>query len=124
MHLKVLLPSQLFADHDDVSRITAGSFGLLPHRLDCVAALTPGILAFETATGGEQFIAIDQGVLIKTGPDVLVSVRRALGGTDLAHLRDAVARQFLTLNAEDTHLRSVMSKLEATVLRHFATMAA
>ena len=124
MRLKVLLPSQVFAEHNDVARVTAGSFGLLPHRLDCVAALTPGILVFETATGGEQFIAIDQGVLIKTGPDVLVSVRRALAGTDLAHLRDAVARQFLALTAEDTHLRSVMSKLEATVLRHFATMAA
>jgi len=48
MHLKVLLPSNIFADTIGVLRIVAetfeGSFGLLPHRLDCVAALTPGIL--------------------------------------------------------------------------------
>ena len=44
--LKVLLPFQVFAEKTGVSRIVAetreGSFGLLPHRLDCVAALAPG----------------------------------------------------------------------------------
>jgi F-type H+-transporting ATPase subunit epsilon len=45
MHLKILLPYGVFADRPSVSRIVAetghGSFGLLPHRLDCVAALGP-----------------------------------------------------------------------------------
>src|SRR6516225_1890670 len=48
MHLKILLPFQIFADESGVRRIvaetSAGSFGLLPHRLDCAAALVPGIL--------------------------------------------------------------------------------
>ena len=91
MNLKVLLPFQIFAEKTDVSRIVAetreGSFGLLPHRLDCVAALAPGILTYETEADGEVFVAVDEGVLVKTGPDVLVSVRRALGGTDLGQLR-------------------------------------
>ena len=43
MNLKVLLPFRVFADRTGVSRIVAetreGSFGLLPHRRDCVAAL-------------------------------------------------------------------------------------
>ena len=81
MHLKVLLPFQIFTEKSDVLRIVAetreGSFGLLPHRLDCVAALTPGILTFETASDGEVFVAVDEGVLVKAGPEVLVSVRRA-----------------------------------------------
>ena len=58
MHLKVLLPFQIFADKAGVSRIVAetrdGSFGLLPHRLDCVASLPPGILIFETEEEGED----------------------------------------------------------------------
>jgi F-type H+-transporting ATPase subunit epsilon len=62
-----------------VSRIVAetreGSFGLLPHRLDCVAALAPGILIYETEAEGEVYLAVDEGVLVKTGLDVLVSVR-------------------------------------------------
>ena len=54
MKLKILLPFKVFAEKVDVLRIVAeshnGSFGLLPQRLDCVAALAPGILIYETAT--------------------------------------------------------------------------
>src|SRR5471032_1953931 len=105
MNLKILLPFQIFAEKTGVARIVAetreGSFGLLPHRLDCVAALTPGILIYETEADGECFVAVDEGVLVKTGADVLVSVRRALGGMDLGQLRAAVDRQFLTLNDQE-----------------------
>ncbi len=125
MNLKVLLPFQVFAEETGVSRIVAetraGSFGLLPHRLDCVAALTPGILIYETEVEGEFYVAVDEGVLVKTGPDVLVSVRRALGGTDLGHLRDAVEKEFLTLDEHEQMVRSVMAKLEAGFLRRFAS---
>jgi F-type H+-transporting ATPase subunit epsilon len=124
MNLKVLLPFQVFAEKTGVSRIVAetreGSFGLLPQRLDCVAALTPGILIYETEVEGEFYVAVDEGVLVKTGPDVLVSVRRALGGTDLGQLRDAVEKEFLTLDEHEQMVRSVMAKLEAGFLRRFA----
>ncbi len=124
MNLKVLLPFQIFAVKAGVSRIVAetreGSFGLLPHRLDCVAALVPGILLYETESSGEVFVAVDEGVLVKTGPDVLVSVRRAVSGTDLAHLRDAVQHEFLTLDQQEQSARSVMAKLETGFLRRLA----
>lgn len=124
MNLKVLLPFQIFADKTGVSRIVAetfdGSFGLLPHRLDCVAALTPGILIYETEADGEVFLAVDEGVLVKTGPDVLVSVRRALVGTDLGKLREAVKQEFLTLDEHEQSVRTVMAKLETGFLRRFA----
>ena len=116
MNLKVLLPFQIFADTTGVSRIIAetqeGSFGLLPHRLDCVAALVPGILIYETDSDGEVFVAVDEGVLVKTGADVLVSVRRALLGKDLGKLREAVEKEFLTLDENERSVRSVMVKLE------------
>ena len=109
MNLKVLLPFQIFAEKIGVSRIVAetlgGSFGLLPHRLDCVAALTPGILIFETELEGEVCVAVDEGVLVKTGPDVLVSVRNAIAGTDLGQLREAVEREFLHLNERERSVR-------------------
>jgi F-type H+-transporting ATPase subunit epsilon len=125
MNLKVLLPFKIFAEKTGVLRIVAatrdGSFGLLPHRLDCVAALTPGILIYETKSEGEVYVAVDAGVLVKTGPDVLVSVRQALVGTDLAQLRDAVEREFLTLDEREQNVRSVMVKLETGFLRRFAS---
>jgi len=125
MNLKVLLPFQVFAEKTAVSRIVVetreGSFGLLPHRLDCVAALAPGILTYETDADGEVFMAVDEGVLVKTGPEVLVSVRRALVGTDLGQLRAAVEKEFLTLDQREQNVRSVMVKLESGLLRRLAS---
>ncbi len=124
MNLKILLPFRIFAEETGVSRIVAetreGSFGLLPQRLDCVAALAPGILIYETESAGEVFVALDEGVLVKTGPDVLVSVRRAFAGTELGQLRDMVEKEFLTLNEQEQSARAVMAKLEAGFLRRFA----
>ena len=97
-----------------------GSFGLLPNRLDCVAALAPGILIYETPSDGEIYVAVDEGVMVKTGSDVLVSVRRAIGGTDLGQLRASVEREFLTLNDQEKVARSVMAKLETGLLRRLA----
>jgi F-type H+-transporting ATPase subunit epsilon len=125
MNLKVLLPFGIFAEKTGVLRIVAetraGSFGLLPRRLDCVAALEPGILIYETEAEGEVYVAVDEGVLVKTGPDVLVSVRRAIGGTDLGQLRDSVEQEFLTLDEHEQSVRSVMAKLETGFVRRFAT---
>ena len=125
MNLKVLLPFQIFADKTGVARIVAetreGSFGLLPHRLDCVAALVPGILIYETEADGEVLVAVDEGVLVKTGPDVLISVRRAIGGTDFGQLHDAVKKEFLTLDEHEQSVRRVVAKLETGFLRRFAT---
>ena len=126
MNLKILLPFKVFAEKSGVSRIVsethAGSFGLLPLRRDCVAALTPGILIYETAAEGEVFVAVDGGVLVKTGPDVLVSVRRAMRGADLGQLRKAVEDEFLALDAQEQNVRSVLTKLETGFLRRFATL--
>jgi len=124
MNLKVLLPSRIFADKTGVSRIVAqsreGSFGLLPHRLDCVAALAPGILIYENEAEGEVYVAVDEGVLVKTGLDVLVSVRNAIGGTDLGKLHEAVEQEFLNLNEGEQSVRSVMAKMESDLIRRLA----
>jgi len=124
MNLKVLLPFRIFAEKAGVSRIVAetrnGSFGLLPRRLDCVAALAPGILICENKAEGEVYMAVDEGVLVKTGADVFVSVRNAIGGTDLGQLREAVEREFRNLNEREQSVRSVMAKIESGFIRRLA----
>lgn len=126
MHLKILLPFHVFADKSDVSRIvvetSAGSFGLLPRRLDCVAALVPGILIYETEHDGEVFVAVDEGTVVKSGPEVLVSVRRALAGNDLAALRSEVSKQFLTISEQEQSVREVMAKMESGFIRRMADL--
>jgi len=124
MNLKILLPFQIFAEKTEVLRIVAetsvGSLGILPHRLDCVVALLPSILCYETEAEGEVYIAVDEGVLVKTGSEVLISVRRAMVGESLAQLRAAVEQEFLTLDETEQSIRSVMAKLESGFLRRFA----
>jgi F-type H+-transporting ATPase subunit epsilon len=123
MKLKVLLPYQVYAEIDGVERIVAettqGSFGLLPRRVDCVAVLEPGILTYETKAAGEIYIAVDEGILVKVGADVLVSVRNAIGGTDLGKLRVAVAKEFVDLDENEKQVRAVLARLESGFVRHF-----
>ena len=96
-----------------VAQTPQGSFGLLPYRLDCAAALAPGILTYETDAEGLVYLAVDQGVLVKTGMDVLVSVRNAIGGTDLDKLHEAVKREFLSLDEQEKNIRSILAKMES-----------
>jgi F-type H+-transporting ATPase subunit epsilon len=126
MHLKVLLPFGVFADESAVARIVAqtraGSFGLLPRRLDCVAALVPGILVYQCEGQQETYVAVDEGVLVKTGPEVLISVRRAVAGSELGQLRAAVAREFVELDDQERSLRSSLIKIESNLVSRLAAL--
>jgi F-type H+-transporting ATPase subunit epsilon len=121
MKLKVLLPFRVFTEKEQVKRLVAetprGAFGFLPHRLDCVAPLVPGILTYATEAEGEVYIAIDEGVLVKSGFTVLISVRNAIGGTELGKLRAAVEREFLALDEREQSVRAVLAKMESGFLR-------
>jgi F-type H+-transporting ATPase subunit epsilon len=121
MNLKVLLPFQIFIERKDVTKIVAqtfqGSFGILPRRLDCAAALAPGILTYETEAEGEVHLAVDQGVLVKAGADVMVSVRNVIGGTNLGKLHEAVTREFLNVGEQEKNVRSVLANMESGLVR-------
>ena len=124
MNLQILLPFQIFASVDKVTRMvvetTAGAFGLLPQRLDCVAALEAGILTYSIANeSGEHYVAVDAGILVKTGQSVRVSVRNAQTGNDLAQLYAAVQREFLHLDAHEREVRASLAKLESGFVRRF-----
>ena len=124
MQLKLLLPSEVLLDNINVLRIVAetnaGSFGILPHRLDCVAALVPGILTYEEKENIPVYLAVDEGVLVKVGPQVLVSVRRAIGGSDLGQLHEAVNKQFLALEKQERDVRDAIAKMESSFIGRIA----
>lgn len=121
MALKVLLPFKIFTEAKDVKRIVAetngGSYGFLPERLDCVTALVPGILMFETVNEEIHYIAVDEGILVKTGKEVLISVRNAIGGADLGELHESVESEFTNLDENESNNRAVMAKLEGSFIR-------
>lgn len=126
MTLTILLPFRIFAKIDNVSRIIAetleGSFGLLPHRLDCTAALVPGILTYTTNADSTTHLAVDEGALIKDGDSVFISVRRAIAGAHLNDLHEAVVREYLTLNTQQREMRTVVAKMESGFIGRLAEL--
>ena len=119
MNLKILLPFKVFIETKNVKNIVAetgdGQYGFLPQRLDCVAALVPGIFTYET-TGGIKYIAIDEGILLKAGTEVMVSVRNAIGGADLGKLHESVEKEFKDLDDNEKNVRHVMAKMESSFM--------
>lgn len=124
MHMKILLPDRIFAEKKDVKRLVVetnqGSYGILPHRLDVSASLVPGILQYETDGEEPVYVAIDEGVMVKFGTEVLISVRQAFGGADLGQMRKTVEKEFETLSEQETNIRSVLASLESGLVRRFS----
>jgi len=124
MSLTVLLPSRVLVEQDRVRRIIAetshGSFGIWPQRLDCMAALTPGILTFEAEAQGLAYLAVDAGVLVKAGRRVWVSVRNAIAGADLGRLRERIESEMSHHDERERDLRSTLAKMEGMLLRRLA----
>jgi F-type H+-transporting ATPase subunit epsilon len=122
MKLKVLLPSEVLMD-EEVIKVVAeaenGSFCLLPRHVEFLAALIPGLLTYVTPQGVEQFLAVDGGILVKCGPQVLISTRNAVQGPELGSLERTVEERFLVLEDREKKARSAFSKLEVSFIRRF-----
>ncbi len=115
MRLKIMLSYCVFDDIQNVKRIvmetSEGAFGVLPKRLDFVAALVPGIFTYETDS--EHFIAIDEGIMVKAGDEVWVSVRNAIRGASLQELQESVNNSFKQLDENEKEQRSAMARMES-----------
>ncbi|HSK87398.1 MAG TPA: F0F1 ATP synthase subunit epsilon [Anaerolineales bacterium] len=122
MRLRILLPEQILLD-TEVLQVTAeaenGSFGLLPRHVDFVAALVPGILAFITTDEREEFLAVDEGILVKCGADVRVSTRNAVLGRELGELKLMIEERFKQVDEFEKKSRDVLYKMEADLVRRF-----
>ncbi len=122
MKLKILLPTQILVEAE-VTKVIAeaenGSFCLLPHHIDFVAALVPGLLAYTTADGIELFSALAEGILIKRDDEVLVSAVNGVIGADLGRLHQTVREEFKSLDERDRRARSALARMEADFVRRF-----
>lgn len=124
MKLKVLIPETVFLEKE-VDKVVAeaanGSFALLPRHVDFVAPLVPGILTCAVGED-EEFLAVDRGILVKVGDEVLVSVQRAVRGPNLESLQQTVRDHFRKLNEEEEAVRHALDRLEADVMRRFVEL--
>ncbi len=124
MRLKIVLPQKILLDKE-VTKVTAeaedGSFSLLPKHIDFVAALVPGIFSFESG-GKEEFLAMDEGILVKCASEVTVSTRNAMQSPNLGELKRTVEEQFLALDENERKTRTLLARLEADFAERFLKM--
>jgi len=125
MHLQVLLPTEVLVDRV-VSKVIAeaenGSFCLLPRHVDFVASLAPGILTYTDDKNSERYVGLAEGVLVKNGRDVLVSVEHGVEGDNLGELRDIVSRHFEAIDERERQAVSAVARLEADFVRRFLAL--
>jgi F-type H+-transporting ATPase subunit epsilon len=123
MRVKVMAPNRIVvdarADHVTAEALD-GSFSLLPRHVDLATALAPGLLALRTREGVERHVAVDGGLLVKCGEEVLVSTRRAVVSDDLDALERAVTETFQQSDEAERRARMAVARLEADLVRRFA----
>ncbi|MFP4314587.1 MAG: F0F1 ATP synthase subunit epsilon [Desulfovibrionales bacterium] len=122
MKMTVYVPAEIFETTEDAVKVVAegpvGGFGILPQHIDMASPLVPGILSYVTRESGEQFLAVDFGMLVKQGDEVKISVRSAARG-DLGRLQQAVQRMSQDVDEKEKAVQSAVAKLEANFVRRF-----
>jgi F-type H+-transporting ATPase subunit epsilon len=122
MRLKIFLPTEILVDVE-VLKVSAeaenGAFTLLPRHIDFTTSLTAGILSFINVENEEEFVAVDEGILVKCGSEVRVSTRNAIKGTDLGTLMRTVEQEFQELDEQEKSARSAFARMEADLVRRF-----
>lgn len=121
MQLKVMEPEQMIADVQTDKVIAEGyngSFCLEPRHVDFVSALKPGILLYKEGEE-EHYIAVDEGILVKCGKQVLVSVLNAIKGDTLEELEQRIRKQFKKTEAMNQASKIALKSIEAGVLLRF-----
>lgn len=98
-----------------------GAFCVLPRHVDCVTALVPGLLEF-TADGQRRILAVDTGVLVKCGSEVLVSVRNAISGHEPGDLEERLRTELSSLDEHEKRARATIARLEADFVSQYYRM--
>ncbi|MFK7818712.1 MAG: F0F1 ATP synthase subunit epsilon [Planctomycetaceae bacterium] len=122
MDLRILVPGRVLLSEQAtkiVAESRSGSFCLLPRHIDFLTALSPGLLSFVQDGNVERFIAVDEGILVKRGTEVLVSTRHAVIGDDIESLRSTVRDDFLAIDSSERSARSAMARLELDLMQRF-----
>jgi len=119
MTLDILIPNrQLKSTKADRIALTThmGSFVLHPRHIDCVMIVRPGVLTLEEK-GEEQYLGIDDGILLKKGSHVHIACKNAIEGDSLENLKEVVQEHFIALDDRKKHFKTTLARLELEFTR-------
>jgi F-type H+-transporting ATPase subunit epsilon len=125
MQVSLRLPARILFEGPALSvtgTAADGGFGILPNHVDFVTVLVPSVLLVAPPDGPERIFGIDEGLLVKKSDRVEIAVRRGVESQDLDTLRETVGGTFAGLEDEERVARAALSRLEADMVRRFASL--
>jgi len=115
-----MTPTEIVLD-EEAAHVTVedatGSLGIRPGHAPLVTALVPGIVIVRRADGGEEYAAVNGGVLLVDGRRVEIVSRRAVTGGDLDHLDRTVVAGFERDAADARTNRAAFEKMRAQFMK-------
>jgi len=125
VNLLLSVPTGVLVDERVVKVVAEadfGSFAMLPRHADVVALLVPGLLAYHTEDGEEVFVAVDHGVMVKTGAQVRAACQRAVVAGALGNAEAVMRERFAQRSEQQKRVRSALIQLESQVLQNVAEL--
>jgi F-type H+-transporting ATPase subunit epsilon len=96
-----------------------GYYTLLPRHVDFVSALTAGIVTFLSEDNTEKYAACHQGIIVKKGDKITISVQNAVLGETLSELQELIKIEFKQREEQRKQLNTAMARLELGIMRGF-----
>lgn len=125
MQVNIRLPQSLLFS-GEILKLTAtaenGSFGIWPNHADFVTALLPSVLVLVDQNNKELFFGMDEGLLVKTGHQVDIAVKRAVQSDDLGTLYELLSASFYGADEQERSARTAVSKLELSMVRQMSEL--
>ncbi len=96
-----------------------GGHTFLPKHVDFASVLKPSIAIYTDETGNKKYIACHNGIAVKKGKSITLSVRQAVLGDTLDELKNTILHEFKKADEQRKELNTAMARLEIGMLRGF-----
>lgn len=123
LNLKIYTPDKLVLN-ETILKLSVdgkeGNFSIMPKHIDYISSFSDGIISYTDTNNAVNFLAVNQGVLVKTGRNIEISTFHVALGTDLKDLKNKVKE--LALKSEeivetDKKINISLKKMEYTMLQ-------
>lgn len=96
-----------------------GYYTFLPKHIDFASVLKTSIVSYCNLEGATKYIACHQGIAVKKGQNVTLSVRQAVLGNTPDELKYTILHDFKKTDEQRKELNTAMARLEIGMLRGF-----
>lgn len=126
LELSVLMPTRVVLKipaQQVAVETSGGSRGFLPNHIDFVAALATGIVSYVDLDGATGFAAVDGGVLVKKGPQLLIATPDAVHAQTVSDLEQFIRERSYRQQENERVGRGAMARLEVALVRRLMELS-